>query len=235
MYEYMYLLHIISVIISDPCQSGGPRVMSPEARELRLGVSLLTRLFRSYQEQAREAPEVPGFEAELATHELHANGIYDTPFVSALVDNHRSHPEIVAFVSASCFSSCWRLVRPVTHVPDEVKCDKMQPPLTFYATPRGAEEERDESDRTSWWNPAEVEEVASRVEFVVEHWPPEWGAALGPDDICVVTCHAAQLTRLRERIHRDERFKNVRVEHVSDIQGAIFFAPISLCSFDITV
>ena len=230
MYEYMYL-HIISVI-SDPCQSGGPRVMSPEARELRLGMSLLTRLFRSYQEQARAAPDVPGFEAELATHELHVNGSYDTPFVSALVDNHRSHPKIVAFVSANCFSPIDalrrpRLVRPMARMPDEMVMER-QPPLTFYATPSGAEEERDESDGTSWWNPAEVEEVASRVEFVLEHWsigPQERGVAIGPDDICVVTCHAAQVTRLRERIHRDERFKNVRVEHVLDAQGAIFFAP----------
>ena len=209
--------------------------MSPEARELRLGVSLLTRLFRSYQKQARAALDVPCFEAELVTHELNANGSYDTPFVSALLNNHLSHQEIVAFVAASCFSSCWRLVRPVTHVPDEMDSEKMHPPLTFYATPNGAEEERDESERTSWWNSAEVEEVASRVEFVVERWPPKWGDTLGPDDICVLTYHAAQVTRIRERIHRDARLKNVRVEHVLDALGAISFAPISLCSFDITV
>ena len=107
---------------------------------------------------------------------------------------------------------------------------KMQPPVTFYTTPSGAEEERDESERTSWWNPAEVEEVASRVEFVVEHLPPEWGDKLGPHDICVLTCHAAQVIRLRERIHRDERLKNIRVEHVLDAQGAIY---IALTYFDV--
>ena len=211
--------------------------MSPEARELRLGVSLLTRLFRSYQKQARAALDVPGFEAELTTHELNANGSYDTPFVSALLNNHRSHQEIVAFVAASCFSPLdafrRRDMRPIARKSDEVVSES-QPPLTFYATPSGAEEERDESERTSWWNPAEVEEVASRVEFVVEHWPLEWGAALGPDDICVVTCHAAQATRLRERIHRDVRLKNVRVEHVLDAQGAISFALTCFCSFVIT-
>lgn len=203
-------------------------MISSEARELRFGESLLTRLFRSYQEQSRAAPDVPGFEAELATHELNANATYNTPFVSALQDNHRSHSDIVEFVSASNFSALEASRRPqfmysVVRMPDEdeVDCEKMQPPLTFYATPSGAEEERDENERTSWWNPAEVEEVASRVEFVVEHWPPEWGDTLAPDDICVVTCHAAQLTHLRERIHRDERIRNVRVEHVLDAQGAI--------------
>lgn len=182
----------------------------------------MSRLFHSYQQQARAASSASGFDEKLVMHELNANGSYDTPFVSSLVNNYRSLPEIVAFVAATSALVAPdaalrpRLVRPVALVPDEVSSESMQPPLTFYATPSGAEEERDESKGTSWWNPAEVEEVASRVEFVLD----ACGAALVPRDICVVSSHVAQVSHISERFQRDARLKDVLVEHVSNVQGA---------------
>ena len=183
------------VLCSDPMQMG-PKVYSPEAKALNLGVSLLKRLFDEYQKQAAAARSLDSLDW-LRQETTNPWGLVNNPFTSTLTANYRSRPEIVQFLSLVFYSGRDRL-RAVAQLP-EVLSGPCQPALCFYVAL--GQEELDETS-LSWYNQAEMDELVDRVRMVLEFWPTEWGPR-DPAQVCVISHYQSQVRRIRARFRRE--------------------------------
>ena len=135
------------IVLAGDHMQMSPHVYSVEARRQGFHRSLLERLYRHYENYARHLD-------------------ITSPLNVLLSVNYRSKMEILRFISAIFYGS-----------PDALKSRSNIPntrfvPLTFYAA-QGREVQ--DSDSTSYYNMAEIEEVVDRVEELYEDWPSEWG------------------------------------------------------------
>ena len=78
-----------------------------------------------------------------------------------------------------------------------------------------------EPDSTSYYNAAEVQEVADRVEELYESWPAsEWGERRA-EHIAVVSPYFDQVNRIRQALRRRRKeLRAVVVERIMNMQGA---------------
>ena len=202
----------IDLLYRDPKQTG-PKVFSPEAKALGLGKSFLKRLFKEYQEQAKNSIGMPGFDKNTARQVIDENsGIVNTPFVCTLVKNYRSHPKIVQFL-ADIFYGGTDKMQPCAQISVDAQNLK---PITFYVTV-GKEEMEKES--FSWNNSAEIERITEIVTSILEEWKePDWGPRR-PEEICVVSYFDSQVHKIRLQL-KNMKFQQVQVFPISSIQGS---------------
>lgn len=83
-----------------------------------------------------------------------------------------------------------------------------------------------QSDSTSYYNAAEVQEVTDRVEELFDSWPlAEWGERRA-EYIAVVTPYFDQVNRIRQAL-RKRRFdlRGVVVERIMNMQGKRYGLP----------
>ena len=76
-----------------------------------------------------------------------------------------------------------------------------------------------DSDSTSYYNIAEIEEITDRVEELFNNWPEEWGVRKA-DQIGVVTAYMDQVHKIRVSLRkRKKELRDVVVERVMNVQG----------------
>ncbi|XP_013417543.1 helicase with zinc finger domain 2 isoform X2 [Lingula anatina] len=183
------------VIAGDHMQMS-PKVYSPEARRQGFHKSFLERLYTHYDKYSHQS---------------------DCGHLKVLLKkNYRSKMEILRFISAVFYGGPEKL-ESMADLPDVPNLS----PLNFYAA-QGSEIQDDDS--TSFYNLAEVEEVADRVEELWNTWPQEWGDKR-PDTIGVVAPYTDQVTRIRRSLRRkNPQLGQVIVERVMNVQGKEFRA-----------
>ncbi|CAH1274458.1 HELZ2 [Branchiostoma lanceolatum] len=134
----------------------------------------------------------------------------ENPFLVMLTDNYRCCEEILRFLSESFYGGLKSVGQP------------RHPrwyPLTFFSA-EGDDQTGDYS--TSYFNMAEVLEIAERVEKLWKDWPEEWGPR-NMADIGVITPYHNQTQLIRKEL-RQKRLGGVTVEMVTNIQGKQFRA-----------
>lgn len=129
-----------------------------------------------------------------------------------LCENYRSHEVIVEYTSNLFYEA--KLVA-AGKQPSHPKLY----PLTFY-TAKG--EDIQEKNSTTFYNNAEVFEIAERVQELHKTWPTEWGP-LEDGNIGVVTPYSDQVFRIRAEL-RKRNLHSVSVERVMNVQGKQFRA-----------
>ncbi|XP_078693443.1 3'-5' exoribonuclease HELZ2-like isoform X1 [Branchiostoma floridae x Branchiostoma belcheri] len=179
------------VVLTGDHMQLSPKVFSSFARGKGFHQSLLERLFYHYQLKVHD-------------DDLH-------PCITLLHENYRCHNDILKFPSKVFYGG--KLI-----CRSEAKKHPDFSPLAFY-TAYG--EDSEESATTSFYNDAEVWEVADRVEALWNSWPEaEWGER---DDnsmaqIGVVTPYQDQVNRIRLAL-RGKGLAGVTVETVTNVQG----------------
>ena len=153
------------VVLAGDHMQMSPKVYSHEAKVQRLHQSLLERLYRHYDNFYQR-------------QDLR-------PLTILMRMNYRSRLEILRFIAAIFYGGPDVLV-PMS---DQATAEGVVP-LTFY-TAQGREVQ--DSDSTSYYNIAEMVEVADRIEELYVNWPVEWGPRRA-DQIGVVTPYADQVT-----------------------------------------
>lgn len=162
------------VVMAGDHMQMSPKVYSREARSQRFHRSLLERLYHHYE-----------------TYRNHIST--ERPLNILLRMNYRTKMEVLRFLSAVFYGGPDMLVdRSIQPTVDGVV------PLTFYAA-QGRE--RQDSDSTSYYNVAELEEIVDRVEELYLTWPEEWGprdaSAIGVvspyiDQVSLCNCYVNQ-------------------------------------------
>ena len=132
------------VLVGDPMQCG-PTVSSSAARDLGLGQSLMERLMKTRVYQRGD------------------DGEYDPHLVTALIDNYRSHPDLVALPSRLFYDNASRSCVDVATLKHRSVClpnSETRFPIMFY----GVQGECVKNGSSpSWCNPAEVQRVVMCV------------------------------------------------------------------------
>ncbi|KAJ8319176.1 hypothetical protein KUTeg_004267, partial [Tegillarca granosa] len=159
-----------------------PEVYADFARQQGFQRSLLERLYELYPE--------------------------DSPCKIMLVENYRSHADIIDFTSDLFYDG------KLTASGNQPKHDKYHP-LTFFAT-RG--EEIQHENATGFYNISEIHEIIDRVDDLHKNWPKEWGE-LGEGSIGVVAPYSDQVWRIRSEL-RKKKFYNISVEKVMNVQDS---------------
>lgn len=146
----------------------GPFVYSKRdwVQELGPTQSLLERLFALYKKSVSHVKSNPG------------DG--EPPHVITLTENYRCHKDILDFPS-DCLYGKELVAR------GDQSTHSYIPTLSFY-TAQGKDKQRKGS--MSYYNSAEVEEVAKRVEDLVKCWPAYWEKSIGVvtpyyDQVCL--------------------------------------------------
>ena len=124
-------------------------------------------------------------------HYATINSLYRLPSYNILLrKNYRTRMEILRFIAATFYGG-----------PDRLECRSNQtetsvPALRFFAA-HGCEVQ--DSDKTSYYNMAEIEETVARVADLYTNWPSEWGR---PDasKIGVVTPYYDQVSFLSVKL-----------------------------------
>ncbi|XP_078614262.1 3'-5' exoribonuclease HELZ2-like [Branchiostoma floridae x Branchiostoma japonicum] len=179
------------VVLTGDHMQLSPKVFSSFARGKGFHQSLLERLFYHYQQMVPD-------------DDLH-------PCITLLHENYRCHNDILKFPSKVFYGG--KLI-----CRSEAKKHPNFPSLAFY-TAYGLDSAEDAT--TSFYNDAEVWEVADRVEALWNSWPEaEWGEK---DDTCmedigVVTPYQDQVNRIRLALRR-KGLAGVTVETVTNVQG----------------
>ncbi|XP_035692651.1 helicase with zinc finger domain 2-like [Branchiostoma floridae] len=179
------------VVLTGDHMQLSPKVFSNFAREKGFHQSLLERLFYHYQQMVPD-------------DDLH-------PCITLLHENYRCHNDILKFPSKVFYGG--KLI-----CRSEAKKHPTVPSLAFY-TAYGLDSA--ENATTSFYNDAEVWEVADRVEALWNSWPEaEWGEK---DDSCmeqigIVTPYQDQVNRIRLALRR-KGLGGVTVETVTNVQG----------------
>ncbi|XP_019634630.1 PREDICTED: uncharacterized protein LOC109477726 [Branchiostoma belcheri] len=197
------------VVLAGDHMQLNPKVFSSFARGKGFHQSLLERLFYHYQ-------------LKVPDDDLH-------PCITLLHENYRCHNDILEFPSKVFYGG--KLI-----CRSEAKKHRDIFPLTFYAVPG---QDSAESTSTSFYNDAEVSEVARRVKDLWNSWPEEeWGEknARTMAQIGVVTPYQDQVTRIRLALRR-KGLAGVTVETVTNVQGkeyrALFLStvrtPVTCC------
>lgn len=135
------------VVLAGDHMQMSPQVYSKEAKRQGFHRSLLERLYRHYENYTRHLDTT-------------------NPLNILLSINYRCKMEILRFISAVFYGS-----------PEALKSrcslpDTKYVPLTFYAA-QGHEVQ--DTDSTSYYNMAEIEEIVDRVEDIFDNWPEGWG------------------------------------------------------------
>ncbi|XP_071814832.1 probable helicase with zinc finger domain isoform X3 [Apostichopus japonicus] len=129
-----------------------------------------------------------------------------------LCENYRSNEVIVDYTSKLFYEA--KLLASGKQPPHP----KLYP-LTFY-TAKG--EDIQEKNSTTFYNNAEVFEIAERVQELHKSWPSEWGP-MEDGSIGVVTPYSDQVFRIRSELRR-RHLHAVSVERVMNVQGKQFRA-----------
>ncbi|XP_066291041.1 3'-5' exoribonuclease HELZ2-like [Branchiostoma lanceolatum] len=181
------------IVLSGDHKQISPKVHSTEACDLSFDMSLLQRMVQRYIRFGKGLTEKA-----------------ENPFLVMLTDNYRCCEEILRFLSESFYGGLKSVGQP------------RHPrwyPLTFFSA-EGDDKTGDYS--TSYFNIAEVLEIAERVEKLWKDWPEEWGPR-NMADIGVITPYHNQTQLIRKEL-RQKRLGGVTVEMVTNIQGKQFRA-----------
>ncbi|XP_035692652.1 uncharacterized protein LOC118427123 [Branchiostoma floridae] len=180
------------VVLAGDHMQLSPKVFSSFAREKGFHQSLLERLFYHYQQMVPD-------------DDLH-------PCITLLHENYRCHDDILKFPSKVFYGG--KLI-----CRSEAKRHPNFFPLAFYAVAYG--QDSVDNTSTSFYNDAEVWELADRVEALWNSWPEEeWGEknTISMAQIGVVTPYQDQVNRIRLALRR-KRLGRVTVETVTNVQG----------------
>ena len=101
--------------------------------------------------------------------------------------NYRNHAEITDFLSSTLYDN------QLISVSDQPSAPKLAP-LNFYVA-HGCEVQ--DSDSTSFYNEAEVDELVRRVKELDSQWPAEWGTSTRGKDILVTAAYSDQASVTR--------------------------------------
>ncbi|CAH1274496.1 HELZ2 [Branchiostoma lanceolatum] len=181
------------IVLSGDHKQISPKVHSTEACDLSFDMSLLQRMVQRYIRSGKGLTEKA-----------------ENPFLVMLTDNYRCCEEVLRFLSESFYGGLKSVGQP------------RHPrwyPLTFFSA-EGDDKTGDYS--TSYFNMAEVLEIAERVEKLWKDWPEEWGPR-NMADIGVITPYHNQTQLIRKEL-RQKRLGGVTVEMVTNIQGKQFRA-----------
>ncbi|KAL3877847.1 hypothetical protein ACJMK2_035491 [Sinanodonta woodiana] len=172
-----------------------PKVYSAEARNQKLHMSLLERLYNYY--------------------DSHSNLISpESPLNILLSINYRTKMEILRFIAATFYGGPDKLISR-SNIPAVVEIT----PLTFYGV-QGREVQ--DSDSVSYYNMSEVQEIVERVEELFKNWPEAWGER-SAKEIGVVTPYYDQVQLIRKALKK-KYLRDVTVERISNVQGKEFRA-----------
>ncbi|XP_066267534.1 3'-5' exoribonuclease HELZ2-like [Branchiostoma lanceolatum] len=181
------------VVLAGDHMQLSPKVFSSFARGKGFHQSLLERLFYHYQTMTND--------------DLH-------PCITLLHENYRCHNDILKFPSKVFYGG-----KLICRSEAEKHPDPKFFPLQFYAVVHG--QDSAENTSTSFYNDAEVWEVADRVEAVWNSWPEaKWGEKNSKSmaQIGVVTPYQDQVNRIRLALRR-KGLAGVTVETVTNVQG----------------
>ncbi|CAH1244473.1 HELZ [Branchiostoma lanceolatum] len=181
------------VVLAGDHMQLSPKVFSSFARGKGFHQSLLERLFYHYQTMTND--------------DLH-------PCITLLHENYRCHNDILKFPSKVFYGG-----KLICRSEAEKHPDPKFFPLQFFAVAHG--QDSAENTSTSFYNDAEVWEVADRVEAVWNSWPEtKWGekSRKSMAQIGVVTPYQDQVNRIRLALRR-KGLAGVTVETVTNVQG----------------
>ncbi|XP_074646768.1 3'-5' exoribonuclease HELZ2-like isoform X2 [Tubulanus polymorphus] len=189
-----------TVVAGDYMQMS-PKIYSDEARQQDFDQSLLERLYKHYDFNARQLDRKNASRLKIL-----------------LTFNYRTRMEILRFISAVFYGGPHQLIACSN---DNTTIEHAA--MVFYTT-RGREIQQ--TDSTSFYNTAEIDEVVTRVEELYERWPvTAWGEKRA-ETIAVVTPYHDQVQRIRRALRRSKhkQLKLVTVETVQNVQGKEFRA-----------
>lgn len=184
------------ILAGDPKQLG-PIVTSDLCRKFKLDISYMERLMlRSVYQKDQPA------------------GTYPTNLITKLLKNYRSHPAIIKLPNSMFYDD--ELECSAEHMTSHsmVQWEHLPVkgfPVMFHAV---SGENLRESNSPSWFNPQEVELVASYVTYLVRDSRPP----ISPDDIGIVTPYARQAQKIQLALSI-LNFVGVKVGSVETFQG----------------
>lgn len=191
------------ILAGDPKQLG-PIHLSPHAKAHGIGISLLERLSNLYPYTRRSS-------AELGEH-------YDHRFITKLVNNYRSHPDILSVPNKLFYDN--ELITSadpfISH--SFVGWDNLpapQTPLVFHSV--SGNDER-EGNSPSWFNVQEVAAVYDWVQKILDRRQ----SPIRPLDIGIVTPYRKQVQKIRKIM--TDKFgelvaRDIKVGSVEEFQG----------------
>ncbi|EDQ88785.1 uncharacterized protein MONBRDRAFT_25856 [Monosiga brevicollis MX1] len=189
------------VLAGDPYQLG-PIIRSPVTVKHGLGVSMLERLM-SQAPYARLPGALTG-----------TSPLFNRAYVTKLVKNYRSHPELLTVPSRMFYDNQLEACADVDERNSLLTWDKLpnaNVPLVFHGV-QGKHEQ--EGDSPSFFNLEELVQVRSYVESLLGHKR----AGLKQTDIGVISPYVKQCQRLR-RVFKDNKWECIKVGTVEAFQG----------------
>ena len=178
------------VILAGDHLQTAERVYSREAQSLGFDRSLTERLDRLYSSQCRS--------------------LVAPPPVIRLHVNYRNHAEITEFLSSTLYDN-----QLISASDDQQTAAAAVPPLNFYAV---YGREIQDSDSTSVYNMAEVEELVTRVNELCCCWPAQWGTR-DCKEILVTAAYSDQVSTLPQHSQRITDRPTQWRQRISNIGG----------------
>ena len=214
------------VLSGDPKQLG-PQIRSPIAGRFGLGVSWIERLVNDRADVAQGELEIrakansfviPTIEqSPYARAEEHsATGLYNARYITKLLDNYRSHAELLTVPNKLFYHS--ELVPCAAEAQQNLLLGfKQLPnpavPFVFIGTDG---QNCQEADSASFFNPDEVIEVVRQVRALTTQYPPQ---KLPREEIAIITPYRKQVQKLRTALRMLKLSDAIKVGTVEEFQG----------------